>query len=253
LYRSRTSLEVDGLKIIGEVYSPSKGTTYPALCLCHGIPRGEPRDHNDGGYPSFAEEFCAQGFIVMIFNFRGSGLSEGNFDMLGWTRDLEASLDYLYNFDGVDKDHISVIGFSGGAMVSIYVTSKDTRVSSLVSCSCPIKIFDSANREWLEAFIERQRTISISGGHSPCLSPEELTQGFEKIRPLKWIDKISPRPLLIIHGENDEVAAPSQALELYKQAGSPKELVMVKGAKHRLRTNEYAMSAVLNWLKRINE
>lgn len=250
--KSRVSLEVDGLKIIGEVYSPSREGTHPALCLCHGIPRGTPPDPTDRGYPLLAERFCAEGFIVMIFNFRGTGLSEGNFDMLGWARDLEAALDYLYRLGGVDKGRISVMGFSGGAMVSVYVASRDKRVSSLVTCSCPTKLAFAADRERLEAFIERQRTISITGDSSPALSPEELAQGIEEISPLKWIDEISPRPLLIIHGESDEVVAPSQALELYQRAGSPKELVMVRGAKHRLRTDENAMSAALDWLKRAN-
>jgi len=84
------SLQSEGLKLKGEVYFPysQDWEPSPALCLCHGIPGGGPPDPNDPGYPALAERFSQSGFITAIFNFRGTGDSEGNFDIAGWTRDL---------------------------------------------------------------------------------------------------------------------------------------------------------------------
>jgi predicted acyl esterase len=79
----------DGLKIVGEFYAPENpAALLPALVLCHGIP-AKVKGPDDRGYPLLAEWFCREGFFVLIFNFRGAGLSEGNFDLLGWARDLE--------------------------------------------------------------------------------------------------------------------------------------------------------------------
>jgi fermentation-respiration switch protein FrsA (DUF1100 family) len=72
--------------------------------------------------------------------------------------------------------------------------------------------------------------------------------GFNKVKPIEWIKKISPRPLLIIHGTQDDVVYPSSARELYERAGEPKQIVMIDGAGHRLRLEERAMDCALNWL-----
>jgi alpha/beta superfamily hydrolase len=71
------------LRICGEVYIPPGGSRpFPALVICHGIP-ARVKGPDDRGYPLLAERFCQEGFFVLIFNFRGAGLSEGNFDLLG--------------------------------------------------------------------------------------------------------------------------------------------------------------------------
>ena len=87
-------LETDGIKLAGQLYLPSATdeAPYPTVCVCHGIPSGKPPDPNDGGYPALAERICREGLAAFIFNFRGTGASGGNLDMLGWTRDLEAAI-----------------------------------------------------------------------------------------------------------------------------------------------------------------
>jgi alpha-beta hydrolase superfamily lysophospholipase len=39
------------------------------------------------------------------------------------------------------------------------------------------------------------------------------------------------------------------AHRLYEKAGTPKKLVVIEGAGHRLRRDEKAVGAVLDWLK----
>lgn len=245
------TIKVDGLNLAAEVYYPAAAPSgpYPALCICHGIPRGLPPDPSDPGYPGLARWFCAEGFLTLIFNFRGTGESQGNFDMLGWTRDLVAVLDYLEASPVVDKGRISVLGFSGGAATSLYVAAHDPRISSLVLCACPAEFGGSLNAQ---AFLEQARTAGlIRDRHFPP-SIEEWARGFEAISPIQWVDKVAPRPLLIVHGDADAVVDVSQAVQLYQRAAEPKELSIVSGGEHRLRTNERAMSAALEWLKRMN-
>ena len=135
-YIREITLEVDGPNIIGRLYLPRGGSPYPTVCVCHGIPSGIPAP-DDRGYPELAESLQEQGFAVLIFNFRGTGASGGNLDMSGWIRDLTAAIDYLYCLPEVDKACLSLLGFSGGAAVSIYVAAQDTRVSSVATGACP--------------------------------------------------------------------------------------------------------------------
>jgi len=93
--KKAVALKVDSIDILGQLYLPGNKSRYPTVCVCHGIPAGTPPDPNDRGYPELAERICREGFAVFIFNFRGTGASGGNFDILGWTRDLKAIVDYL--------------------------------------------------------------------------------------------------------------------------------------------------------------
>ena len=130
--RNKVLLESDNLDLVGEVYYPEAvDEPYPAICLCHGIPLGQQHSPGDSGYPGLAQRLCDAGFVTLIFNFRGTGQSQGNLDMLGWTRDLEAAIDFLSSLDEVDKSRLCLLGSSGGAAVSVYVAANDTRVSSV--------------------------------------------------------------------------------------------------------------------------
>ena len=248
----RVNLKVDGLKLAAEVYIPEGKGPHPAVCICHGVPAKRTPDSNDRGYPLLAEKFCGEGFAAFIFNFRGTGESEGNFDMRGWTRDLKAAIDYLYRLADVDKSRLSLMGFSGGAMASVYHAAHDTRITSVVACACPARFFDISEFSKLEEFLQHCRQVGIIRDGNFPLSLEEWAKGFDMVIPTKWIDKISPRPLLIIHGDNDFTVPQSHALELYQKAKEPKEIAIIKGAEHRLRLSQPAMDTVLMWLKKVN-
>src|SRR4030042_6507063 len=114
------TLKVDNLQLPGEVYFPeATSKPCPALCLCHGIPSGQPGSSDDTGYPGLAERFCAAGFIPLIFSFRGAGQAQGNLDMLGWTRDLMAAIDYLASLPEVDKSRLCLLGSRSGAAARV--------------------------------------------------------------------------------------------------------------------------------------
>src|SRR3970282_1172442 len=110
--KQEASFRSDGIRLAGEVYLP-QGSNYPGLIICHGVPSGQPPDPADPGYPGLAAHFAQAGFGVLIFNFRGAGLSGGNFDLVGWTRDLRAALDFWLSGAGADPTRLSVMGFSG--------------------------------------------------------------------------------------------------------------------------------------------
>jgi fermentation-respiration switch protein FrsA (DUF1100 family) len=66
--------------------------------------------------------------------------------------------------------------------------------------------------------------------------------------PIKAINRVAPRPLLIVQGDQDDVVPYTQAQQLYDAASEPKELWMIKGAGHRLRHDRQLMQRVIKWL-----
>ena len=241
-------LKADGLELAGELHVPSRDKVHPALCICHGIP-AVPHDPNDRGYTLLAQRFCHAGFITLIFNFRGTGKSEGNLDILGWSRDLQAALDFLYSLKEVDKTRFCSLGFSGGAAVSVYTAAHDPRVSLVVTCACPADFRSLPQRETPPDTIQRFRQIGAIRDKDFPPSIEEWQRGFETVSPINWIDKISPRPLLLVHGDADELIPLEHAYKLYQKAKEPKELKIIPGARHKMRLEKAAMAFVSDWLK----
>jgi fermentation-respiration switch protein FrsA (DUF1100 family) len=239
------ALNVDGLRIAGQLYLPREGKQYPAVAICHGIPARAP-DPTDRGYPLLAESICREGLAAFIFNFRGAGQSEGNFDILGWTRDLTAVIDYLEALPEVGR--ISLLGFSGGAAVSVCVASQDSRVSSVVACACPAE-FSLINRDNIQSALEHFRSIGVIKDKDFPPSAEGWLDNFRRVNPIDRVAGIAPRPLLLVHGNKDDVVDVSHAHRLYDRAGEPRQLVIIDGAGHRLKQNDRAMAVVTRWLK----
>ncbi len=242
------ALEADGINIAGQLYLPAGQVPYPTLCICHGIPARIP-DPTDRGYPLLAEMICHEGFAVFIFNFRGTGASGGNFDIRGWTRDLKAAIDYLWALPEVDRFHLSLLGFSGGAAVSVYVAAQDKRVSSLVTCACPAEFTLFTETDDSQSVIDHFRSIGVIRDEDFPRSNEEWLGGFKLISPINYVAGIAPRPLLLVHGDEDEVVDVGHAHRLYHRAREPRQIIIIDGAGHRLRQNDRAMAAVISWLK----
>ena len=253
MIKREVAFGIDALRIVGQLYLPGGLSSSPVVCICHGIPADAPAANTkikDRGYAGLAENICREGFTVLIFNFRGTGGSQGNFDILGWTGDLRAAIDYLWSLPGVSGSRLSLLGFSGGAAVSVYQAAQDKRVSSVAACACPAE-FDSLVTEsgQSQSIIDHFRSIGIIRDKDFPASTKDWLDSFRRVRPIDYVAQISPRPLLLVHGSQDEVVAVSHGRKLYARAGEPKQLVIIEGAGHRLRQDEQAMSVVINWLK----
>lgn len=248
----KISWNSDGLKIIGEMYIPADRTgPIPTLILSHGIP-AKVKGPDDRGYPLLAEQFCREGFFVLIFNFRGAGLSEGNFDILGWTRDLEGGLDLILLRPEVDRKRIFLMGFSGGAAVSIYGAAQRKEVAALVSCASPAEFRDLTTGQGLLDFLAHARDVGIIRDPDFPDSVEDWKRGFQIVKPIDWVGRIPPRPLLFIHGTRDDVVDVSHAHRLYEKVKGKAELYVIEGAEHRLRVDARAMEKAIDWLKKFS-
>jgi len=247
------NLNSDGLRISGQIFFPDIKPLYPAVCICHGIPndvQSATTDIKERGYAGFAERLCREGFAVLIFNFRGVGSSEGNFDLTGWTTDLKAAIRYLWSQDDIRRSSVYLLGFSAGGAVSICVAAEDRRISAVAACASPSE-FESyfVTEKGPAPVVEHFRNVGIIRDKDFPPSPDEWLQTFQKVRPLDYVQDISPVPLLIVHGTADETVDVSNARKLYDKAGEPKDLHLMEGVSHRIRLDEASMNIVIDWLK----
>jgi fermentation-respiration switch protein FrsA (DUF1100 family) len=66
------------------------------------------------------------------------------------------------------------------------------------------------------------------------------------------VDKISPKPLLLIHGTADEVLPASSSQDIYRRALEPKKMLLYPGCKHGLdQCREELDEDLLAWIRNI--
>ena len=246
---SAVILCADEMMLSGEVFLPEQcNRIYPAVCICHGIPAVPYNLGEQGGYPELAARFCQAGFVALVFNFRGCGPSQGNIDMVDWTHDLTAAIDFLAMLPEVDKNRICLLGSSGGAAICVYAAATDKRVHSVATFACPAEFDIMAGGQTADSLISRFSEIGIIRDPDYPPSVEKWLGGFKTVAPIEYIDKIAPKPLLLVHGDRDDVVPIAHAEELFKKAGQPKQIVILSGAGHRLRQDERAIEAAMRWL-----
>ena len=250
--REEFRLESEGILLAAALVTPPGRGPHPGLILCHGMPagRGSRSDAegagDDPGYPDLAEWCALEGFATLIFNFRGAGQSGGNYHPLGWARDLETVFDWMAQEPRVDGGRIALLGSSMGAAVAIYVTAHRPEVAALVTYAAPAGMGPRANPAEAVARLRAQGLI-----RDPDFPPslEAWSQESAELSPLRWIERVSPRPLLLIHGEADDLVPVDNSLTLYQRAGEPKELRLLPGATHRFRGEPEALQVALEWLR----
>ena len=107
---------------------------YAAL-VCHPHPKGGGTMHNKVVYRA-AKTMQALGLPTLRFNFRGTGLSEGEHDEgRGEQDDVRAALDWLHTRYGLP---VLVVGFSFGAFVSLRACCGDARVPGFAALGLPV-------------------------------------------------------------------------------------------------------------------
>lgn len=133
--RSEVSFPSGGLRCAAYLYRPDGAAPdggRPAIVMAHGF--SATRDER---LPAYAERFAAAGFVVLVFDYRHFGASEGEprqlLDIAEQHEDYRAALAYVRGLEGVDRRRIALWGssFSGGHVVA--VAAGDPEVAAVVS------------------------------------------------------------------------------------------------------------------------
>jgi len=243
-------LDAGGVRLRGHVARPPgvAGTARHGLVLCHGFPSGPRGAANSAEtYPDLADRLAADaGWTVLSFNFRGTGDSEGDFSIGGWLKDLRAAIDHLLDTQQVDG--VWLCGFSTGGALAICAAAEDDRVAGVATLAAPAD-FD----QWADdpdRFLAYAREVGVI--RSPDFPPDKAMWSTElrETRASSAAGKIPPRPLLVVHGSEDDVVSVLDARQLADAADGAVELRVLAGAGHRLRHDPRAIAALLGWLDR---
>jgi len=220
---------------------------HPGVILCHGFPIG-PLDARQSAltFPQLMDRVSSElSWNALTFTFRGCGSSEGDFSMQGWVDDLRAAIDHLDA--ATSPNGIWLVGTNTGGALALCVAADDPRVRGCALLG-PRADFD----DWAaqpRRFLEHAREIGAIRRPAFPQSFDEWSRELRRFRPLEAARRFAPRPLLVMHGEDDESVPVADSRQLAEAHGAA-ELRVVTGAGHRLRHDPRAIAVLLGWLDR---
>jgi len=163
-----------------------------AAIVCHPHPLHGGTLHNKVVFHTM-KALNSFGFPVLRFNFRGTGLSEGEHaGGIGEVEDVRAALDWL---EGEFTLPVIFAGFSFGAAVGLRAAYADDRVRALIGLGLP------------------------------AVPEETRVYDFDFLRTC-------PKPKLFVSGSRDQFGPPGKLEALVGTFADPKKLVRIEAADH---------------------
>lgn len=204
LYEDVWIITDDGLRLHAW-FMPARnlppGTPAPAILHAHG------NAGNIESHQSFSDFLTLRGFHVLIFDYRNYGRSDpGRTRRPELTRDTRAALNALFARPDVDPNRVGVLGVSLGAAFALEAAAADPRVRAVATVS---------------AFSSWQ---AVASDMLPVAGPLLIRPGTD---PESAAARLADRPLLIMHGERDEIIPLRHAGNIHtaaEQAAVPAQL-----------------------------
>jgi uncharacterized protein len=168
------------------------------------------------GTLGIARELNGRGFGIFMFDMRGRGDSPATMSSAGFFErlDLQGASDYLVS-KGADRSRIGVLGFSLGGAVALMAGSNPNNFGAVVADSS-FADFSLVLRNSMTG-IKRPLRLGLPGMEFMARSIYGID--IKEISPARAITR-SDTPVLIIHGENDNVVPVEHARLLGRAIGA---------------------------------
>jgi len=238
-----------GEKLAGTLHLPKKsaesGVVFGHCFTC---------SRHTGILRRICDELSRIGFTVLRFDFSGNGQSQGRFEHSTWSKqvlEMEAAVSLMKE---QGADWIGLVGHSLGAAIALLTARKDQsiaavcRVAGRVSPSRPVYFLTSTQQQILAdtgrvEFTSRGRQLNIK---------REFFEDAE-IHDLVSATRALTIPMLVVHGDQDDVIPVSEAYLAQKTNPQRVELLVVEDGDHmfsRPQHQEQVGRTVADWFRR---
>jgi uncharacterized protein len=205
------------------LYQPAGygGEIRPCIVMAHGF--GGTRD---AGLEPYAQKFTSAGYVVVLFDYRHFGASDGEprqlFSISHQLKDWSSAINYARGLDGVDSQRIGLWGtsFSGGHVI---VSAAEDGSIAAVSAQCPMMDALAAARNVIQyggiaafmklgalGMVDQLRSILrmsplyipliAAPGELAAMSSHDSASGYGVIVPPQWRNEVCARYALTIAG-----------------------------------------------------
>lgn len=187
---------------------------------------------------------------MLAFDFSGSGASDGDFKditLSGQAADLRCVIDYVssrYNRP------IYLLGRSFGGTTVLAAGAEDSRPVGYILWSAPILLEKTFRNLMAEAYdkLAAGQVVSVNDDNGSFLLEPDLVLDFERHDMDAYLQAIGERPVLILHGADDETVAAENATYIQERLINA-SLHLIPGADHRFNgMTEVREDLTMDWL-----
>jgi len=223
------------------------------------MPHGGPQSHDRVQFDWLAQAIASQGYLVIQPQFRGSDGFGGDHIRAGhgeWGRkmqdDLTDSLKYLIEEGIVDESRVCTVGWSYGGYAALAGGAFTPELYR-----CVVSINGVSDLPGMLAFERRKHGKKhwiVSYFENFMVKGEATTDKLNAVSPINFAENFTA-PVLLIHGENDEVVPFEQSNDLFKRltsAGKDVRLIKQEDENHSMSTGENRLAGLQAVIEHIN-
>jgi uncharacterized protein len=185
--------------------APTKRPAQSVVLICHGI--GEIVEH----WIPAQQLLAANGAASLVFDYSGYGKSTGRPHADQWEEDAIAAFDLLKQL--APEKPVTVLGFSMGSGIAA-------------------AIIDRVDREWVQRLVLCAAFTSFRAAAHSIIVPKSLGFLMHDLWHAETALRNCPVPVLIVHGEKDQLFPVQMASELKAWCGCESEIVIVPELRH---------------------
>jgi putative redox protein len=216
------------LALAGLIYT--SGETGIMVVVCHGFTGNK---EGGGRALTMAEELGRLGYSTLLFDFSGCGESEGQFSDINLSNhinDLKCAVEFCHDFG---FKSIVTVGRSFGGTTVLCHGGTENKVAGVSSWSAPADPSRHFSVYLKEPAPPENDLVPLTGQGGTVFVKKSFFDDLSRHNVLGRASLLSPRPLLVVHGENDNVVPLVNAKFIFEAAGEPKTLKIVRGADHQ--------------------
>ena len=190
-----------------------------------------------------------RGILALRFDFAYVGESDGKFEDLTYSGEVDDLKAAYALVQSRRPGKTAILGSSMGGTVALMFAAREPQVAALVTIAAPLHPENFPKRILTPAQIQKWRELGFTTYHGQRLNAS-LLDDLEQLDVVESARRIGC-PVLILHGDADDVVPVAEAYELAACLTATKRLEIFKDTDHRLSDSavmQRAMAAALAWL-----
>jgi len=234
-----------GDTLSGVLHQPAQGTPRGAVILCHGMESNKESEK----LVYLGRAMAQRSIMALRFDFRYVGESSGKFEDITYSGEVEDLKAAHALVQSRNPGKIAILGSSMGGTVALLFAAQQPSLAALVTISAPFHPERFPNRVLTPAQAEQWRAQGFTHHNGQRIN-RSLLHDLERLNVPEAVKKIIC-PVLILHGDADEVVPVEEAHELYAALAHSKRLSILPASDHRLSdpaVMRRAIAEALEWL-----
>lgn len=238
----------DGLKVSGLLFRPEEGTGPWPLILVNHAGFGTAADFSD-----VALLVRDKGYLVFNPDFRGSGESEGEWELAkGEVDDVINGIEYVKSLGIVDDNRVGIYGQSHGASAALIAAGKYPGIKAVVA---EAGFTDMHSLEENVTNSDDPFIRKLGEEANERLGRDPTEEDYYERSALNYVEGVQAA-VLIIHGEKDPLVPVDHATRYYeamKSAGKNVEIKIYPEEEHCIGSTEgrkEVWDLMFNWFEK---